>query len=213
MELLIKWYTVRNAPGTQNISGEEEWKLFLQMLFRLLGYNLESLPLTQDSLNVNNDTPAKSKKQRVLDIGSDEDWTFMLKSSFNSIQGNKIATSLGLKNHSQHFHQHSIIKSNIDTNAILFPYIYDILFSLHLVYEVCIILYSKKIIIIKFTLKFFFEDLKLNTMKTDLLPMIVQLLYQLSIDLKLEEYVHHYWKDHPLFCKRNYSCSKVSSLD
>lgn len=144
MELMIKWYTVRNAPGTQNISGEEEWKLFLQMLFQLLGYNLESLPLTQDSLNINNDTPAKSKKQRVLDMGCDEDWTFMLKSSFNSIRGSRIATSLGLKNHNQHFHQHSILKSNVDTNAILFPYIYDVLFSLHLVYEVCINLNLKK---------------------------------------------------------------------
>jgi len=50
----------------------------------------------------------------------------------------------------------------------------------------------------------FFKDLKLNTMKINLLPMIVQLLYQLAADLKLEEYVYHYWKDHPLFCKRNY---------
>jgi len=142
MELMTKWYTVRNAPGTQNISGEEEWKLFIQMLLRLIGYNLESLPLTQDSLNTYNDTPAKSKKQRVLDMGSDEDWTFMLKSSFNSLQGNNLATSLGLKNklkiYNQNLHQHSNLKNNIDTNAILFPYIYDVLFSLHLVYEVCI---------------------------------------------------------------------------
>lgn len=47
-------------------------------------------------------------------------------------------------------------------------------------------------------------------MKIDLLPMIVQLLYQLAIDLKLEEYVYHYWKDFPLFCSRNIS-SYVSS--
>lgn len=138
MELMTKWYTVRNAPGTQNISGEEEWNLFLQMLFGLIGYNLKLLPFTQESLNINNDTPAKSKKQRVLDIGSDEDWTFMLKSSFNRFRGNKIATSLGLHNKLKNYTQHSIIKSNIDTNAILFPYIYDILFSLHLVYEVCV---------------------------------------------------------------------------
>lgn len=50
----------------------------------------------------------------------------------------------------------------------------------------------------------FFKDLKLNTMKTDLLPMIVQLLYQLATDLKLDEYVYHYWKDNPHFCNRNY---------
>jgi len=143
MELMIKWYTVRNAPGTQSISGEEEWKLFLQMLLGLIGYNLETLPLTQESLSAINDTPIKSKKQRILDVGSNDDWTYMLKSSFNNLQGNKIAASLGLKNRemnycSQSFQQQTIIKSYIDTNSILFPYMYDVLFSLHLVYEVCI---------------------------------------------------------------------------
>jgi len=49
-------------------------------------------------------------------------------------------------------------------------------------------------------------------MKSDLLPMIVQLLYQLAIDLKLEEYVYHYWKDYPLFCNRHNLSSKVSNL-
>ncbi|KAL4141486.1 hypothetical protein QTP88_004117 [Uroleucon formosanum] len=194
MELMTKWYTVRNAPGTQCISGEEEWKLFIQMLLRLIGYNLESLPLTQDSLNTYNDTPAKSKKQRVLDIGSDKDWAFMLKSSFNSFRGNNIAASLGLKNkpnnYNPNFHQHSNLKNNIDTNAILFPYIYDVLFSLHLVYE----------------------DLKLNTMKTNLLPMVVQLLYQLATDLKLDEYVYHYWKDYPNFYNRNYLSLGLSQI-
>lgn len=59
-------------------------------------------------------------------------------------------------------------------------------------------------------LVFCFKDLKLNTMKTDLLPMIVQLLYQLATDLKLEEYVYHYWKDYPLFCNRHNISSGVS---
>lgn len=54
------------------------------------------------------------------------------------------------------------------------------------------------------------KDLKLNTMKTDLLPMIVQLLYQLALDLKLEEYIYHYWKDYPLFCNRHNLLSGVS---
>lgn len=57
---------------------------------------------------------------------------------------------------------------------------------------------------------FFFEDLKLNTMKTDLLPMVVQLLYQLATDLKLVEYVYHYWKDFPLYCNRHNFSSHVS---
>lgn len=49
-------------------------------------------------------------------------------------------------------------------------------------------------------------------MKTDLLPMIVQLLYQLATDLRLEEYIYHYWKDFPLFCNRHNLSSKVSLL-
>lgn len=48
-------------------------------------------------------------------------------------------------------------------------------------------------------------------MKTDLLPMIVQLLYQLAIDLKLDEYVYHYWKDYPLFCNKDNLSLRVSS--
>lgn len=40
--------------------------------------------------------------------------------------------------------------------------------------------------------------------------MIVQLLYQLATDLKLEEYVYHYWKDYPLICNRNNLSSVVS---
>lgn len=149
---MVKWYTVRNAPGTQNISGEEEWNLFLQMLLGLIGYNLETLPLTQDSLNTINDTPAKSKKQRVQDFGSDDDWAFMLKSSFNYFRGNKIAASLGLKsnlnNFAQNSHKNPVIKSNVDTNALLFPYIYDVLFSLHLIYEVSILLKIIELILI-----------------------------------------------------------------
>lgn len=49
-------------------------------------------------------------------------------------------------------------------------------------------------------------------MKINLLPMIVQLLYQLAADLKLDEYVFHYWKDHPLLCKRNHLSLDVSNL-
>ncbi|XP_050429945.1 anaphase-promoting complex subunit 1 [Adelges cooleyi] len=196
MDLMTKWYTVRNAPGTQKISSREEWNLFLQMMLRLLGYNLEALSLTQESLNTNNDTPAKSKKQRILDVGSDEDWTYMLKSPFSLTQGNKIAVTLGLKNTFKNFqlNENSFANINIDTNALLFPYIYDIIFSLHLVYE----------------------DLKLNTMKADSLPMIVKFLHQLATDLKLEEYVYHYWKDFPLLCYRNKlfnGFSQISDMD
>jgi hypothetical protein len=32
MHILIKWYGVRNAPGTQDISPAQEWQLFIGVL-------------------------------------------------------------------------------------------------------------------------------------------------------------------------------------
>jgi anaphase-promoting complex subunit 1 len=32
MHVLIKWYGVRNAPGTQDISPAQEWQLFIGVL-------------------------------------------------------------------------------------------------------------------------------------------------------------------------------------
>jgi anaphase-promoting complex subunit 1 len=32
MHILIKWYGMRNAPGTQDISPAQEWQLFIGVL-------------------------------------------------------------------------------------------------------------------------------------------------------------------------------------
>lgn len=34
LNFMITWYRSRNAPGTQDISSEQEWKLFLEVLLR-----------------------------------------------------------------------------------------------------------------------------------------------------------------------------------
>lgn len=39
LQIIVKWYATRNAPGTQDISPELEWKLFSTVLFGKF-YNL-----------------------------------------------------------------------------------------------------------------------------------------------------------------------------
>jgi anaphase-promoting complex subunit 1 len=36
MHVLIKWYGVRNAPGTQDISPAQEWQLFIGVLLGMI---------------------------------------------------------------------------------------------------------------------------------------------------------------------------------
>lgn len=45
-----------------------------------------------------------------------------------------------------------------------------------------------------------FQELKLNMLLAESLPLLSQLLHQLACDLHLQEYVLHYWKDFPFHC-------------
>ena len=60
----------------------------------------------------------------------------------------------------------------------LYSFSYFVLFSLHLLYE----------------------DMKLNHLKKRFLADLVKILHRVASDLKLSEYVHHYWMDFPNKC-------------
>jgi anaphase-promoting complex subunit 1 len=44
MHVLIKWYGVRNAPGTQDISPAQEWQLFIGVLLGMM-YKLKKIKI------------------------------------------------------------------------------------------------------------------------------------------------------------------------
>ncbi|KAG6462478.1 hypothetical protein O3G_MSEX013280 [Manduca sexta] len=184
MQVIIKWYGVRNAPGTQDLTPEQEWSMFTNLLFSLIGYDVERLHST------NNDDQGEvevvSKKQRTSSDGTSDDWEYLLNSKLHKAIGNSLANILNLPTVNID-NKHRYIEKNIDTdkpaqfntNALLFPYILHVLFSFHLVYE----------------------EIKLNTLLFDDLKPLSIFLYQLSKDLKLESYVNHYWLDFPTeFC-------------
>lgn len=200
MQLLVKWYGARNAPGPQDCSPAQEWDLFLVVLFSLLGYDVEKLHLIQNnekdqSAEPNNPT-VLPKKQKTNNCGSMDDWLYIMNSSEYKNSQNFLSNVLKIQKASSFLPMiQSASESNnigrINVQAALFPHFPLILFSLHLLYE----------------------ELKLNSVISESLPLLGQLLYQLSIDLKFEGYTHHYFLDFPSLFYLKTVKSQISDSD
>ncbi|XP_076758476.1 anaphase promoting complex subunit 1 [Xylocopa sonorina] len=201
MQLLVKWYGARNAPGPQDFSPEQEWYLFLVVLFTLLGYEVEKLQLIhkneKDQLGERNSPMVVPKKQKTNNSGSNDDWKYMTNFVKNGNSQIFISNILGLRK-TFNIHQASMPRvtetnntGKINTQSILFPYFPLVLFSLHLLYE----------------------ELKLNCVMLESLPLLAQLLYQLSLDLRFDVYAHHYFLDFPFIYYLKKGVSQIKEAD
>ncbi|CAG9135533.1 unnamed protein product [Plutella xylostella] len=184
MQVIIKWYGVRNAPGTQELTPEQEWSMFANLLYSLIGYDLERMSLPRRSDDHGENSEVATKKQRTSSDGTQDDWDYLLNSKLHKNYGNTLASLLNLpqtKSDSKTRPGLSRKKSQNDdktqfnANALLFPYTAQVLFAFHLLYE----------------------DTKLNTLLLHELQPLSSFLYQLAKDLKLDKYVTHYWLDFP----------------
>ncbi|XP_058812243.1 anaphase-promoting complex subunit 1 [Topomyia yanbarensis] len=123
LELLIRWYGTRNAPGSKDFSGNREWEIFRAMLFQHMGRPFlppEKSPLNKSNSKSSFDEPKKRRKSENC-RGSDNDWEFLSKhGDIQTVdeQGSESA-ELGAYN----------------SDKFLFEYIPKILTTLHLVYE------------------------------------------------------------------------------
>uniref|UniRef100_A0A023F131 Putative anaphase-promoting complex apc subunit 1 meiotic check point regulator/tsg24 n=2 Tax=Triatoma infestans TaxID=30076 RepID=A0A023F131_TRIIF len=183
---MAKWYTIRNAPGTQDISPKQEWQLFISAILGLIGYQLDTLPLVEYYLTTDCDSPAKNcKKMRGSNLGSANDWNYLISSSFHENMNSQLGLTLGLhcdvKVHSNDVPKSKPDLSTFNTSSPLYSFMYLILFSFHLLYE----------------------EIKLEPVLYDGLPLLVKLLYQLSTDLRLNHYCQYYWRDFPHDCQIN----------
>ncbi|XP_012268770.2 anaphase-promoting complex subunit 1 isoform X2 [Athalia rosae] len=204
LQLLAKWYGARNAPGPQDFGPPQEWHLFVVVLLTLLGYDVEKLPLVKsyenDQLIDRNSSIVLPKKQKTNDSGCNDDWLYMIKSVNHSSSQELLYDKLGLvtsrvklKSTDDPYQNTSVPKApaKINSQAILFPYLPLVLFSLHLVYE----------------------ELKLNLTMSDSLPLLAQLLHQLSTDLNFTSFSRHYFIDFPNVCHANALKSQISASD
>ncbi|XP_017886466.1 anaphase-promoting complex subunit 1 [Ceratina calcarata] len=201
MQLLVKWYGARNAPGPQDFSSEKEWHLFVVILFTLLGYEVEKMPLIQtndkDQLGERSSPMVVPKKQKTNNSGSNDDWKNMINSLKSGNSKIFIPNTPSLQKMSDALRSSTSWSTEpnaagkINTQAIMFPCFPIVLFSLHLLYE----------------------ELKLNCVMLESLPFLAQLLYQLSLDLRLDLYAHHYFLDFPsVHCLKD-SVSQIKEAD
>ncbi|XP_063980252.1 anaphase-promoting complex subunit 1 [Diachasmimorpha longicaudata] len=200
MQLLVKWYGARNAPGPQDFSLSQEWHLFIVVLLTLLGYDVDKLPLVRrndDGCTEKSSPIVVPKKQKTNDSGSQEDWLNTLGSQEHKNSQNlvsnilQLSKSLAVKSQATIGIDPDSNLGRISTQAILFPYLPLVLFSLHLLYE----------------------ELKLNCVMSESLPLLAQLLHQLSGDLKFTMYTHYYFLDHPDHCSDSACLSQVTPAD
>ncbi|CAG9837359.1 unnamed protein product [Diabrotica balteata] len=169
--LLCRWYSTKNVIGSKNITFEQEWKMFSSLLFELLGYEDEQY--SESSLELPT-TPASMRKKQKYSEGTDDDWTYLCNSDYKQIFGN-LNTTLKLEIPISKVKEETKSRESINSKGLLFPYMKIILEILHLVYE----------------------DLKLNTLRTEELLPLMTFLNKLSVDLNLSDYNLHYWMDFP----------------
>ncbi|XP_061717841.1 anaphase-promoting complex subunit 1 [Cydia pomonella] len=177
MQVIIKWYGVRNAPGTQDLTPQQEWSMFSNLLLSLIGYDVENLSQSHC------DEPEQevaTKKQRTSSDGTTEDWEYLLNSKLHKAVGNSLSAILNMTLPSGDSKRRLKKKetekqAQFNTNALLFPYTVQVLYAFHLIYE----------------------EIKLNTLLFSDLKPLSAFLYQIAKDLRLDGYVNHYWLDFP----------------
>ncbi|XP_045484614.1 anaphase-promoting complex subunit 1 [Pieris rapae] len=171
MQVLIKWYGVRNAPGTQDLTPEQEWEMFSNLILSLIGYDIDK------HKSLDEDPEIMPKKQRTSNDGSQDDWDYVIHSKFHKNMNNTLTNVLNLKalevDSKKKVEEEKSIQFN--SNALLFPYTVHLFYTFHLLYE----------------------DLKLNTLLENDLRVVSKFLYQIAKDICLDKYVDHYWLDFP----------------
>ncbi|XP_065086104.1 anaphase-promoting complex subunit 1-like [Ochlerotatus camptorhynchus] len=122
LDLMIRWYGTKNAPGSRDFDGNREWDAFGGMLFQQMG---RPFPPPDSRLNKSNskssfDEPKKRRKSENC-LGTDSDWEYLIGHSGENNTPDKDTEA--------------IAPIPYGSDKALFEHIPSILYALHLVYE------------------------------------------------------------------------------
>lgn len=233
-QFITAWYKHRNLSNRDDTNGSEIG-LFKLCLLGLIGYQCEGrkgddsgeeFSMASWSKSILSSPPDHgeslekeiTKKMKIQDDASEEDWKNFVQHSANLYGLNKNSllnhleasssspkSSPSLKRKKSAKQKRPMrVKTTTTTMAkaqlkpkcrfsqpeALYPYTPHILYSLHLIYE----------------------DLKLIQMNWPLCKSLVDILYRFAIDLELFHYQDHYMRDFPSICSQIYSESSESSF-
>lgn len=119
LKIFVRWYSIKNSPGTRDLSLNREFELFKNMLFEMLGRPHDELSASTSTTSLNIDAKKRKKNENN---GADSDWEFML----NITEDGK-ASKIDDGDHE--------MKQNYHADAPLFASIPAIFYTLHLLYE------------------------------------------------------------------------------
>jgi anaphase-promoting complex subunit 1 len=191
MQLLIKWYVARNAPGPQDLTMNQEWNLFLVIFFTIFGYDINKLYITMssdvDHTGEHCSPMILSKKQKTINNGSINDWNYLVGSEITNQTQIFLHDAIGICKLKQNDNKDTVSVIESDTTQIdkstvqsgFVTHLPYILFSLHLLYE----------------------EIKLSSNMSESSYLLAKLLYQLSMDFNLPTYKQHYFSDFPTLSK------------
>lgn len=198
VQLLVRWYGTRNAPGTRDLNPLHEWTMLVDVLAELIGRPARQSAATPAAAaaadhpaNVSADyggagagahashSVEEPKKRRKSDTceGTDDDWEFLLgyvdrASAAGPAHGAAASVAASAKTAAAC----SAPFARYNTGAALFDKLPLVFVALHL----------------------FYEDQKLCAGEAPLhVRSLGELLYRLSMDLQLDGYSLHYFCDQP----------------
>lgn len=114
LKLMIRWYSIRNSPGTKDLSLKKEWDMFKTLLMEMIGRPHEP--------NGSNATVSvDAKKRRKSENGTNSDWEYLISTESHSTNA-------------RDSEDHEMLQ-NYHSDAALFTHIPAIIYTIHLLYE------------------------------------------------------------------------------
>lgn len=115
LKLMIRWYGIRNSPGTKDLSLRKEWEMFKSLLMEMMGR-----PHEVSNCSTSN-TTIGAKKRRKSENGTNLDWEYLLQAE-------------SFINRDVDEEDQEMIQ-NYHADAVMFSNIPAILYTMHLLYE------------------------------------------------------------------------------
>lgn len=127
VQLMAKWFGVRNAPGSRDLNPHQEWHMFKTVVLEMLGRPLATLSQNSRMSGMSGgtasaDEPKKRRKSENCE-GSTADWKYLL-----AVVSPKLDFITKDK-------EMAYVAPRINGNTPLFPYTPLVFYTLHLLYE------------------------------------------------------------------------------
>lgn len=180
--VIAKWYALRNTRGSEDISNENEWTAFYTFVLHSMGRTFGSARAFAAVASKSTSDEPKRRRTVTNEAAGTDDDFDYLLSYIGKVNGDAGEPKAAPAD--------TRPRKRVDMRSILAPYMPIIFYAFHLLYE----------------------EMKLDESQKTLRSMLAELLFQLAMDLQLDQYCLHYFLDCPELVKM-YRDSPIADID